>query len=141
MFLRGLFFFFVWATHNCLSDEYACTAKEGGDFPFLQLLCNLWKWNVALSPVLTINLISRWCISESFGDVVRAKSVHNFKLSFFFKSIYFFPCWLINLITFGATWTSHTNNHSGCGERELNIPSKREHTKWCWPKDMLSTWT
>ena len=70
-----------------MSSEYAYTVEKGGGFPLFQLLCNLWKWNVALSRVLTINLISRCCIPEAFDDVVRVKSTRNFKLSSFYPNL------------------------------------------------------
>ena len=73
--------------HNCLSGEYAYTVTEGGGFPFLQLLCNLWKRTVTLPLLLTINLISRWRIPEAIDDLVRSKSMHNFKHSSFPTSL------------------------------------------------------
>lgn len=81
-FLVSKYLFSVCTLHHCLSGEYIYTVKEGGSFPFLQLLCsNLLKWNVILSPVLSVNLIFRWCIADALDYVARAKSIHKFKQS------------------------------------------------------------
>ena len=82
--------FSVWIKHNCLSGEYAYTVKEAAGFSFLQLICNLWKWNVTLSPVLTINLISRWCTPEGIDAAVSARSIYNFKFKVLFFQVYLF---------------------------------------------------
>ena len=92
------------------------TVKQGGGFSSLKLLCSLWKWNVTLSPVLNINLITRCCIPEALDNIVRVKNIHNFKLS------YFPP---------GLSISPHTNKYFACGGCQLNIPDKREHTKRC----------
>ena len=90
-----------------------------------------------LSPVLTINLISRCCIPEALGDVLRAKSIYKFKLSSFYPSLSVSPH--VDIIKFRTSWTSHENKHFGCGERELNISDKREHIKRCFPIGLSST--
>ena len=92
---------------------------------------------MTLSLVLTINLISRWCIPEALDDVVRAKSIYNFKLSSFRPSLSVSPH--VDLIKFRTTWKSQTNKYFGSGELELNIPCKRDHNKGCWPTGLSST--
>ena len=52
--------------------------------------------------------------------------MHNFKLKSVPPSLSVSPH--VDLIKFGTTCTSHADKYFGCGECELNIPDKREHT-------------
>lgn len=68
--------------------------------------------NWTLSQVLAITLISRWCVPEALDDIVRAKSIRNFKLIFFLPSLSVSDH--VSLKEFRTSWTFHTNKYSGC---------------------------
>ena len=82
---------------------------------------------MTFSAVITINLISRWCIPEPLDDGARTKSIHKFKLIPFPPSLSVSTH--ADLIKFKTSWTSYTNKYLGCEGHELNIPDKREHAK------------
>ena len=66
------------------------------------------------------------CIPEALDDVVKAKSINNFKLSLFPSSLSVSSH--ADLIKFKATLTFHANKYFGCRGYGLNLPDQRDHT-------------